>query len=441
MKDINNIPENKLRAFVLEYARHDADFANALTVQFAKPDFSAEVQKISDTVASKIEDADDYGRRDSWCDIGIDLSGVYYEIRQRIMQGQVRLAFAQAAVAYCALLPAFEIQNECEVSDEAESYIELMDEIAKQAEDAADQEYIYHRCIELAHDDTASDYGGDYEDRFLQIAVRFITKENRAEFDESVTALGNAWRKGIFKSIQLTAMRKLDGNKAADAFIGENLEFDEIRKIAYDAAMGARNYEKAASLCAEAPPYVHRRTSNWQEQLFEAYQAADDANNMAQTAEALLLSGKIEYYDKLKEIYGRLGCLGEVYPVLLEKCRDKLSVNNYMQILSRENELALLFGCLKSNPRNIYHYGKQLSQKYHDEVEALFVAQIHAEASAARNRSAYGFVCRRIGVFRDAGFAERSARLIAEYKAEYNKRPAFVDELKKIICDQGNNSS
>jgi uncharacterized Zn finger protein len=43
-----NIPAEQLCAFVAEYAQRDGDFANALNVRFATPDFSAEVQKTKD---------------------------------------------------------------------------------------------------------------------------------------------------------------------------------------------------------------------------------------------------------------------------------------------------------------------------------------------------------------------------------------------------------
>jgi hypothetical protein len=432
MDILDNIPEAQLRAFVAEYAQRDGDFANALGVRFAAPDFSTEVQKISRTIARKVKSASHYGRGGSWGYMTLDLGKVDEEIRRRLEQGQVRLAFAQAAAAYTELLPAYEIQEECEIADEAEGYIEWMAAIAKAAKDPADQEYMYRRCIELALDHTASDYGGDYQDRFLQIAVRFITPENREDFDAVIAECGNAWSEGIFAAIQLEALRKLEGKEAADAFMEEHLHLDEIRKIAYDGAMDAGAYGQAARLCAEAPPVVHRRVANWKELLFEAYQRAGDLGNMAQTAEGLLLSGKMDYYDKLKSIAGQLGQWDGLYPALLEKCRQQLDVSKYMQLLSQENELERLLGCVQANPSSIFTYGAQLAPQYGDTVEALFLAQIEADAMAARNRGEYAVVCKRIGLFRDAGFTARAHLLIEAYITKFGKKRAFVDELKQI---------
>ncbi|MDR1482633.1 MAG: hypothetical protein LBI74_08420 [Synergistaceae bacterium] len=429
---INNVSDKQLREFVIEYAKRDGDFSNALSVRFAVPEFEAEVTKIADMVENELEGVDDYRRRDSWGYIRIDLSKVDYEIQQRIAQGQYRLAFAQSAAAYAELLEVYEYQSECEISDEAGSFVDKMSDIAGEVTDSADQAYIYERCVELAYDDTASDYGDSYQGRFLKIAARFITQTNREEFDAAIEKFSGDYRGEELSVIKLTTVRRLDGDSAAEQYISQNLQYDSIRKIAYDNAMSARDFAKAEQLCIDALESDTRSAHKWRVLLYLAYEAAGERLKMAETAEALILSGDLEYYDKLKSIYAKLGGWNEFYPAMLTKCKASLRPENYMHILSKENELALLLEQVQIKPDLIYDYGKQLAPAYPDEVETLFVKQIAGEADRAGDRKAYAQVCGKIKMFRTAGYDERAGRLIDDYKLRFKKRPAFLDELRKI---------
>ncbi|GHU79789.1 hypothetical protein AGMMS49992_32180 [Clostridia bacterium] len=429
---LDNITDKQLRDFVTEYAQRNSDFADTLAVRFADPDFDAEVKKIESITACALYGANDYRHRGDWGHIVFDLRKIDDEIEQRTNQGQYRLAFAQAAAAYTKLLEVYEYQEECEISDEAESYINVMTEIAEMVKESSDGEYILNRCIELANDDTARDYGADYQDKFLLIGARFVTVENRETFDSAIAQHSSGWRGGVFALIELTVIKRLDGESAAKAFIKENLQFDEIRKIAYNDAMSCNDYENAAQLCLTAPENHYWQAPNWKIMLYNTYEAAGNTKAMAETAESMVLSGNLDYYDKLKSIHKKLGDWDAAYPNILVQCKTHISSSLYMQVLSKENEFALLLEQVQSNPHNVYTYGAQLASQYSDAIYSIFITEIGKEAARANNRKDYAAVCGRIKTFRNAGFMEEAGTLICEYKIKYVRRPAFVDELKKI---------
>ena len=157
--------------FVKEYARHDPKFENALRVQFAQPDFEAELEKISGIIDAALADVPDWDKHDKWGWISIDTGDILFEVEQRVKQGHIRLAFAALETLYVKLLENFEYQGECELAMEAEACLARMANVAAQATDPADREYILAHCAALADSKVGEGYGADYEDKLLSIAA------------------------------------------------------------------------------------------------------------------------------------------------------------------------------------------------------------------------------------------------------------------------------
>ena len=157
--------------FAEEYARHDPKFENALRVQFSQPDFDAELEKISGIVDAVLADVPDWDKHDKWGWISIDTGDIIFEVEQRVKLGHIRIAFAILEILYRKLLENFEYQGECELAMEAEDCLKRMANVAAQATDPADREYIFMHCAALADSKVGEGYGANYEDQLLSIAA------------------------------------------------------------------------------------------------------------------------------------------------------------------------------------------------------------------------------------------------------------------------------
>jgi hypothetical protein len=302
-----------------------------------------------------------------------------------------------------------------------------------------DKNYIFESCIRLADIEDGKDYGADYEDKLLRISAKFVTPENRAELEEAVALFDCEWREEEFKLIRYDIIRRIEGENPADDFIAGNLRFPKIREIAFDRAVSCRNYPEAAKLCINAlslsedkPRYSHS-ISPWLYKLYSIYEMTENTEEMAKTAEEILLCGDLKYYDILKALRGKHGVWDDLYSELLNKCEAKLSYVRYMEILEKEKEHALLFEQLKKHPEQVYNYGKLLSEKYLPDIRAVFAGQINKEAEAAYGRESYNKVCLNILCFAEAGYKPEAAEMIDDFKLKYKRKPAFVDELLKIL--------
>jgi hypothetical protein len=190
MRDLlKKVEQEELFDFLEEYAEYNPKFDNAIHSRFSKPVFQDELDKISEVIDDALKNVLDYRQRDNWGCVNVNTSDIIFEINQRAAQGNIKLAFSEIEMLFRKLITLFEYQGECEISNEVDYCLDLMSDIAKQATDIADKEYIYDHCIDLAYLDDGKNYGEDYTDQLLDISVQFVTQENRAKFDAALMQL------------------------------------------------------------------------------------------------------------------------------------------------------------------------------------------------------------------------------------------------------------
>jgi hypothetical protein len=438
---LEQFSKEKLVDFMIGYAEKDMRFTNALQVSFCNPEPDKDLSRISNELSAMFEDAPYHGHG-GWGYIDFDASEVFAEIKQRMEQGHIRLAFSEAKLIYRKLLENFEYQEECEISDEAERCLDMMSEIADRVISAEDGDYIFRQCLELSDIEDGRDYGADYEDKLLRIAAKHVTPENLSDLESALKSFDSGWREEELKLIRLEVIRKIEGEDATSAFLSENSHFSKIREIAFDQAISRKDFEEAERLCIDAISLYkqHYGVSPWLYKLYSVYDLTENVAGMATTAEEILLAGDLKYYDILKILQNKQGLWDYSYPILLEKCKKQLSYQQYMEILEIEKESTLLLDQLKIHPEQIYLYGKTLSAQYPTDISRIFTAQIEKEAETAYGREAYSSVCTHILFFAQAGYHIKPIEMIDEFKLKYKRKPAFVDELKKITGDVKNAS-
>ena len=361
------------------------------------------------------------------------------EVKQRAEQGHIKLAFAEIELLYRKLLENFEYQSECEISDEADDCLVMMSEIADKAVLSEDKDYIFKQCIELSELEDGKDYGADYEGKLLRIAAKFVTSENLAELEKALTRFDSqGWRAEEFKLIRLEIIRIVEGEEAVNGFIAENLQFPKIREIAFEKAISCGNYSEGERLCLGELSESSQRfgISPWLYKLHSVYEMMGNTAKIAETSEKILLEGDLKYYDKLKSLLLEQAVWENSYSKLLHECEMKLSYSQYAEILAKEKEYALLLEQVKKHAEQIYRYGELLAEKYPIDICSIFAEQLNKEAGAAYGRESYRQVCSRIICFAEAGYKAEATEMISVFKLKYKRKPAFVDELKKIGVDR-----
>lgn len=152
-------------------------------------------------------------------------------------KGKIRLAFTELEILFRKLQDYYEYQEECEIDDECGYCIMKMADIADAATDPHDKEFIFERCIGMCGPNAAESYGADFDYRLLKIAISFINQGNRHGFEDVLKHHDKGWDSGKYMLVWLDAILRLDGESAANAYVYENLGYDELREIAYKDAV------------------------------------------------------------------------------------------------------------------------------------------------------------------------------------------------------------
>ena len=149
-------------------------------------------------------------------------------------------------------------------------------------------------------------------------------------------------------------------------------------------------------------------------------------------AKELLISGNIEFYEDLKELY--INEWDSFYPKLknefVEKGLNKL--NLYPQILIKENDLEELLEFIRADVRRIGEYDELLINDYKDDVDEIYCFYINEISKLASNRKEYKKVCKIIKRYRELFGDIKTYKIVRELQVQHKKRPAFIDELEKI---------
>ena len=440
MKDIlEKQSKRALVDFIAECAQCDETLARLVSARFGKSESKKELRRIEKEIDAAFGDGLGYGRRGSWGYIDFDISDVMLEIEMHAQQGKFRFAF-EALVLLCRkLLSLFEYQEECEISEEVEICLVIMAEIAEKTTIAADGQYIFQECLALADVEDGKEYGADYEDKFLGIAAKFVTRENRQELEDALAFYAEEWRAEDFQPVRLEMVRRIEGEAAAAAYIAANLRFPKIREIAFADAVRQKDFAQAEQLCGDAirKSEMNCNANHWRYRLYSVYEATENREKLAETAREIFLSGDMTYYDPLKVLLTEQDEWVNAYPALLRDCEAKLPYEKYMEILAQENELALLMAQTEKHKVQIFRYGSNLAASYPAEVCAIFTEKLSEAAEKAYGRDDYQRVCAKIVLFHDAGYAAEAEAMAAECKLLYKRKPAFVDEINRIERELG----
>lgn len=195
--------------------------------------------------------------------------------------------------------------------------------------------------------------------------------------------------------------RHLKGADAVKDELYANLCISEMRIIAVKDAVEAKNYAEAEKLCLEQ-------------------------------AKKILFLGNEEFWDVLKRLYQSQSVWESQKPILLEELRKSKYTVCYRSILVEENEKELLLKAVSENPYDLFYYGQFLVKDYSNELYALCANYIREKCAQATDRRLYKKVCKDLLQLIKWKGNVTAKMLVEEFKANYSRKPALLDELQKV---------
>ena len=365
-------------------------------------------------------------------------------------QTETLLARNAPVLAFQAGIDALRKYSDYSIDDSDGEYGLIMETMRDMCMDvlAAADEIVAEKIFDLLSDCVKS----DREDWFVQdfasqmvfshfVGKRFDEKK-LALTDEQIAALTLAGRKDYsseYKMKELLTrrfdlMKKLSSPKEElDAFLDRYTSYSDIRKLRIQQALDDGKTDEAIRLLEEGKsadrdkPGLVAEYSRWLMYLYERQGRRDK------------LIAELEYhvFDLSSSGMEMLNCLKKACtPAQWIEYRERyLSGRNYYRLELMESEglwERLMEAVTAAGRLSILdRYEAALKKRYPNEMLEAYTCILTKEATAASNRKEYQELARYLKKLRSyPGGAERAAQLVEDWRTQYIRRRAMMEELR-----------
>jgi len=310
-----------------------------------------------------------------------------------------------------------------------------------------DKESILEKLIEESSSrryEDLSDWRLDILDSCTVLAdipvLRNIFEEHLVSLINDEKEEGGTWGSGYFAErvalIRYNMVKQYDGQKKAQGFIGQNLQYSTFREMAIESAVKKKDYCLVIKLTLDGEEKdisLQGLVNKWRNYRYKAYQLSGMIDEQRDIAMDFILNGSFEYYGELKSTYD-LGEWLSIYPSIISQLinQEKTYYDTYTRILIEEGEKQKLLEYVKGYPSSVEKYYKHLIPEFKDEVFTLFMQLIEQAAARADNRKKYQGVCAIIRNLKKAGGRKQVLEIKQMLLIQYAKKPAFMDELSRV---------
>ena len=221
-------------------------------------------------------------------------------------------------------------------------------------------------------------------------------------------------------------------DQEVEKFLYEHIDKNDFLEFLIERYIVNEKFDKAMDLISklEQDKEFKFKGCGADELRYKVYKASNQVEKQRELAKILLLKGKIEYYDELKELSNDKN----FFKNIKQELKDCKSIGDwqFINIAEEENDLDEILAYVKKSPGNIERFADMLKPKYKDELIEIYELFIKQLAEQASNRTKYSIVCSKIRIYKKLAGNDRKNKIVNELKILYKRKPAFMDELSKI---------
>ena len=292
--------------------------------------------------------------------------------------------------------------------------------------------------------------GWDWKWNFLQLAGELVSsdeqeKELFAILDKVLRAKQSSEFTDQYDQeqaiqIKLEVIRKRGNEKDVNQFINDNIHHTPILRLAIEQAFANKDFKKVIELAKQGIRQdtvrrYHGLVNEWFEWLLKVAQKEKNVESIREYASLLFLkTGDFEYYKKLKKTYTQTTWPDQVEK-LVKQLRREASNNTLAEVFIREKEWQRLFDLVRDHSSSIgpiEDYHRYLAPHFPKELIEIYEKKSKELLLHSMGRAAYQDVCRMLRRMKNLGAGDRVGELIKEFSEQYKKRPALLEELKRV---------
>lgn len=446
---LNKLSKEELIEIITDITQNDTVLKNNLLLMYSQDSYEQEIEKAEKLINSIVNK---YVKRNGYIEYYqtyLFSSEIYTLIEKARVTEDKLLAIDILFLVINSSIEAYEYADDSDGSiggliQEAFEEIETLVDERKEYEISLQIE-IFNKLLKKVNL-YVFDGWSNYKTDILNICVEFADIEEcryiliekiKNEISENVDNHYTLHMNEEMLKIIFYIIDKFESKKDAEKFILDNIKYTYFKELYIKKLLDAKDFNKVIKLTCKWEKSDKNNTTKWKKVRYSAYKELAMKTEQIELARELLFDGNFDYYIELKELMNENS--KDFYNKLKSELKkSELTVNKYInkrifiELIEYENDLDEILQIVKEQPHKIEEYGDRLFIKFPDEVIKAYETFIKHNASIASKRKDYANACWDIKKYEKYAGKHRVIELVSLFKDLYKKRPAFIDELKKI---------
>ncbi|BBI35605.1 hypothetical protein [Cohnella abietis] len=446
---LKSLSKEELIRIIVQVAGGDDAFKNGLIVKYAKGDHSKQIQSCKraiDSIVKKYVGREHFIPYRETYSFAMDMLAL---LENTNGEQDESLALEIAVLVLEEGIAAFQYADDSngDIGMLVEEVLECIREIAS----SLDQQELSVRMSFFERLLSVSESGifqgwEDFQISIFHICAGFADVEKLREqlegtiSNQIVSNANDSYQKysnEALHKILFQLIQQYGSKEEANKFVSEHLHFTYFRELAINISMESLDYRRAIELAEEGEKQDQQLPGliiKWQAARLEVYEKLSLKKEQELLARELLLKGDYRYYHYMELIYE--GDKDELYRDIIAELKESNNWKTrevYLRLISDKKDIGEMMTYVGANPSEIEKYAARLFADYSEEVERIYSNYISDVAGSASSRKEYQNVCAMLKRYKYIVGKGSQIVIILQLKAEYNKRPAFLDELAKLM--------
>lgn len=450
---IDKIPEDELRSILTQLAQENESFRNHIMTKYSSSVSENQMMRLKKEIANIGYIYSDRGGFINWRNAGDYVAAMenflYHNVQEVIDKGCYMQAFELTNDVFIKIGNQDMDDSDGGTTMVANTCYEFWKQILDQCNES-DKKKMFQWFEKHQADGTVIDFMEDYISDFLmnEFHDKELLERKLQMLDELIaragekTDCGNWWsvhygyENNILKRLEL--MRELDyPEEEIREYIRDNWQFSVIRKLEIEECLSEGKITEAIHILKESKILDKEYPGLVAEYCAKLIDLYDRKNQHKEYKEELIFrvfsfrQDNLDYVNKLK---------GVCEPAEWETYREKILKEKtgwlikYPLLETEEMYERLLQELVAENSiSSLDKYEKVLKKKFPEQMRDAYIAYIRKQVDIASDRKGYQYVMKYLKKIKTyPGGHEMAASIAAEWRACYYRRPAMMDELRKV---------
>lgn len=458
---LQNVSDQELRTFVMEFANKNKDFQNEMVIHLSKSQKVINAEKYRQIIANHIDNIAGRCGYISYRDVDFAME-IFDELREKakdyISKNLLHEAFSIASAIVDEAMNAIQMMDDslCQCGDSIIFAFELVDEILENCSDEQLAHDIFEWLYKQVQNKDYNEYGceRELESTFIKWANNPSRLDKAYQFiDKQIENLKNERNRS--NDYRLTQLLKYKcelltrNGKAGEAeqIINENLHLKEFRQLKIDEAFAKNDHQSAIAyltegIVQEEKDNPYGSSINYKQQLLKIYLKLNDKKNIRKFAKELYFHNfNMDYYRLYKSTFITNEWENELNKIIYyftnqdKKIKWGYYFSSGLAEIYIEEQLwkPLLDSVIKANRIEITEeYREYLQNNYSQELLKLYYDNILVYAKNTGRDYYINIVQYLTNMAKlDGGFV-KAKELKDKLLEIYRNRPAMQDEFRRL---------